>query len=82
MTGGVVYRGAAIPELVGTYLFGDYCSGEVWGLRGNPLETRVFTDPNDLFLPSLGPLTSFGVGPAGEVYLLQSIGLVWRLVGA
>jgi len=82
VTGGVVYRGAAIPELVGTYLFGDYCSGEVWGLRNDPLETRVFTDPNDLFLPSLGPLTSFGVGPAGEVYLLQSIGLVWRLVGA
>jgi len=82
VTGGVVYRGAAIPELVGTFLFGDYCSGEVWGLRTDPLETRVFTDPNDVFLPSLGPLTSFGVGPAGEVYVLQSTGLVWRLVGA
>jgi glucose/arabinose dehydrogenase len=82
VTGGVVYRGSAIPELVGTYLFGDYCSGEGWGLRTEPVEIRVFTDPDDVFLPSLGPLTSFGVGPAGEVYVMQSIGLVWRLVGA
>jgi len=31
ITGGYVYRGNAIPELDWVYLFGDYCSGRVWG---------------------------------------------------
>ncbi len=82
VTGGVVYRGDSIPGLDGTYLFGDYCSGEVWGLRsGDQPEAVVFTDPDDVFLPRLQGLTSFGVGPDGEVFLLQA-GLVWRLVSA
>ena len=29
ITGGYVYRGAAIPALTGTYLFADYCGGDV-----------------------------------------------------
>ena len=33
VTGGEVYRGRAYPELSGTYLFGDYCEGTVWGMR-------------------------------------------------
>ncbi|MEE8498153.1 MAG: PQQ-dependent sugar dehydrogenase [Acidimicrobiia bacterium] len=82
ITGGVVYRGTAIPELVGTYLYGDYCSGEVWGLRVPPFaDSALLTDHDDVFLPRLPGLASFGVGPDGEVYLLQA-GLVWRLVSA
>ena len=81
ITGGVVYRGTAIPDLQGAYLYGDYCSGEVWGLRVSPADQALLTDHDDVFLPPLQRLTSFGVGPDGEVYLLQA-GLVWRLVGA
>jgi hypothetical protein len=33
VTGGVVYRGQSIPGLNGTYLYGDLCSGYIWGLR-------------------------------------------------
>lgn len=83
ITGGVVYRGDAIPALVGSYLFGDFCSGEVWALRaGADPEIALLTDSEDVFLPPLPGLTSFGVGPDGEVYLMQIGGLVWRLVSA
>ncbi len=83
VTGGFVYRGASIPELLGTYLYGDYCTGEIWGLRlGEFADHALLTDPDDIFLPPLKGLTSFGRGPDGEVYVLQAVGLVWRLVPA
>ena len=82
ITGGVVYRGVAIPELQGTYLYGDYCSGEVWGWRAGPFaDHALLTDHDDVFLPRLQGLASFGVGPDGEVYVVQA-DLVWRLVSA
>jgi glucose/arabinose dehydrogenase len=33
ITGGMVYRGAEYPALQGTYLYSDFCSGRIWGLR-------------------------------------------------
>ena len=38
------------------------CTGEVWGLRLDPIDDRLFTDPDDVHLPRLSGLTSFGVG--------------------
>lgn len=81
VTGGAVYRGTAMPELIGTYLYGDYCTGEIWGLRMvDEMEHRLFTDPDDVHLPYLPGLTSFGVGPDGEMYVMQASGQVWRIV--
>lgn len=80
VTGGAVYRGSAIPDLVGTYLYGDYCTGEIWGLRRDAtVEERRFTGAT---LDALSGLTSFGVGPDGELYVMQASGRVWRIVGA
>ncbi len=31
VTGGYVYRGLQLPEWQGIYIFGDYCSGNLWG---------------------------------------------------
>ena len=44
VTGGFVYRGEKLPEFQGVYIFGDYCSGNIWGLihkGGNTWESRV-----------------------------------------
>ena len=76
--GGVVYRGAAIPWLQGTYLFGDYCTHRVWALThdGNAdWEMRHLTRLER-------PIGSFGVDAAGEVYALTFGGPVMRLVEA
>jgi glucose/arabinose dehydrogenase len=66
VTGGVVYRGSAIPGLAGAYLFGDFARGRVWGLceQGGDVEVE------ELFQAPAG-LSHFGVGADGEVYLVQ-----------
>ncbi len=71
VTGGYVYRGAAIPRLAGMYIYGDFCSGEIFGLRGGTrrvlLDTRL-------------AISSFGEDEAGEVYVVDHRGGVYRLI--
>jgi glucose/arabinose dehydrogenase len=71
VTGGYVYRGHRIAALRGIYLYSDYCSGEIWGLRGR--ESRVLLD-------SKRAVASFGEDEAGEVYILSLSGTIWKLV--
>lgn len=71
ITGGVVYRGVAIPELVGHYLYSDYCGG--W-LRSFLYDGSTATQPQDwteqVGVP--GSVISFGSDAAGEVYVLTT----------
>jgi glucose/arabinose dehydrogenase len=71
VTGGYVYRGTRIPALQGTYLFGDYCSGEIWGYRNG--QTRLLLD-TDL------QITSFGEDREGELYVVGYQGLIMKIV--
>ena len=64
ITGGYVYRGAAIPKLTGTYLFGDECEGQIHGLR-RAADGTVTAE--DLGLHVNG-LSTFGEDAAGELY--------------
>ncbi|MBI4495127.1 MAG: PQQ-dependent sugar dehydrogenase [Chloroflexi bacterium] len=64
-TGGFVYRGQAFPQLVGLYLFGDFCSGRVWSLREGPDGTFTMAE----LLHSNLQISSFGEDEAGELYL-------------
>jgi glucose/arabinose dehydrogenase len=76
VTGGVVYRGTAIPGLRGTYLFADYCSGRIWGLRqSNGRATEV-----GQLRASASEIVAFGVDDRGEVYLASLGGTVFQLV--
>ncbi|MDQ2964588.1 MAG: PQQ-dependent sugar dehydrogenase [Chloroflexota bacterium] len=64
VTGGVVYRGAAHPELAGSYIFADYCSGNVWLIDAAADEVGK---PR-LVLQSGRSISSFGEDEAGELY--------------
>lgn len=78
--GGYVYRGPAIPSLQGTYIFGDYCTGEVSGLlsrRGVLLDTKTLGAKVEQ-----NSLVSFGQDDQGELYVLSSSGGLFRLVSA
>ena len=75
ITGGFVYRGSRYPDLVGAYLFADYCSGEIWYVdRGAARGTRPTRA-----LDTNAVITSFGQDQAGELYLTDGNGSVYRL---
>ena len=64
ITGGYVYRGSAIPGLVGRYVFSDYGSGRFWALQSNGQGGYI---NDELINTNFGP-TSFGVDENGELY--------------
>ena len=77
VTGGFVYRGAAIPELTGHYLFADYCVGILRSFRlsgGQAVDERTWSIGN------VGNIKSFGLDAAGEIYILSGNGGVYRVV--
>ncbi|MYD64918.1 MAG: PQQ-dependent sugar dehydrogenase [Chloroflexi bacterium] len=81
VTGGVVYRGKALEALRGVYLFGDFCTGDVFALRppgedADPASGR--TEPVVL-VSGAGSLVSFGLDDAGEVLVVDFTGAIWRL---
>ena len=78
VTGGVVYRGCAIPSLNGTYFFGDYCSGTIWSFRYENGQVNGFRNWQSL-IGRVGSLTSFGQDAAGELYVVSGSGTVFRL---
>lgn len=71
VTGGIVYRGLEIPELVGHYFYSDYCGGWLRSFRlDNELTTEVRDWTEDVGVP--GRVTSFGTDAAGELYVLTT----------
>jgi uncharacterized protein (TIGR03437 family) len=74
--GGFVYRGSASATTRGTYIYGDYCSGKIWGLRRNGN-----TWANNLLLNSKLTITTFGEDETGEIYVADAgRGEILRLV--
>ena len=74
VTGGHVYRGDALPHLYGTYLFGDYCAGTIWGLGYVDGEWRVAE-----LAQTDARISSFGEDEAGELYVADLSGRVLRV---
>jgi glucose/arabinose dehydrogenase len=69
VTGGHVYRGTQIPALAGAYVYADYVSGRIWGLRrSGGAGGRVTAHRLIVSEPRPG-IASFGEDAAGEIYL-------------
>ncbi|MEZ6129336.1 MAG: PQQ-dependent sugar dehydrogenase [Planctomycetaceae bacterium] len=76
ITGGQVYRGKAVPELVGKYVYGDYVTGLIWALEHDGTKTvgnYSITVPGDKL-----PIMSFGDDQDGEVYFTTTFGQLYR----
>lgn len=76
ITGGYVYRGQAYPQLVGGYLFSDFCSGNFWVIDAS---SRSFTQPT-MILQSGRQISSFGEDETGELYVTSYNGTLYRVV--
>ena len=75
VTGGVIYRGAAIAGLQAVYLFGDWCSGRIWGTwRDHELAWQTVELMNTEMA-----ISSFGEDEAGEVYVIDYGGALYRI---
>lgn len=76
--GGYVYRGTAIPDLAGTYFYGDECGGFVRSFKwSGVVATEALSWPD---LGVSGGLQSFGEDARGELYLVTASGEVFRIV--
>ena len=75
VTGGYVYRGSAYPDLYGTYLFADFCSGEIWArdAAAAPPSTAVRE------LDTNFQISSFGEDEVGNLYVTDLGGSVYRI---
>ena len=77
VTGGYVYRGTAIEDLYGAYVFGDYCTSRLWALQISRGEVEFHELGAEVFG---GSLASFGEDAQGEIYALSLKGTVARIV--
>jgi glucose/arabinose dehydrogenase len=80
VTGGYVYRGTAQPGLGGFYLFGDYCSGNLWAIRADAAAPAGGIVTPQLLLATGLAISSFGEDAAGELYLADlNGGSIYRI---
>ena len=72
ITGGYVYRGAH-RDLAGLYVYGDFCSGRLWTMNADGSGERVRRD-------TTLNISSFGESEAGELYLTDLGGALYRVI--
>ena len=84
VTGGYVYRGKEITGLQGYYLFGDYCSGNIWTfkvLNGKAVEFENRTEEINLANGEFTTyISSFGEDTNGELYIVEYNGGIYKLI--
>jgi glucose/arabinose dehydrogenase len=68
ITGGFVYRGSRVAGLQGAYVYGDYCTGRIWGVRTDA--QFALSEQRELAVAGFS-ISSFAQGRDGEIYALQ-----------
>ena len=78
ITGGAVYRGKRLPDLVGHYVYADYVTGKIWGLKYDEKAKKVTANRPIAGPPGFNiPCMCIGTDEAGEIYLGDSFGQIW-----
>jgi glucose/arabinose dehydrogenase len=78
ITGGYVYRGAAVPSLYARYVFADFCSGAIWTIpRGGTAPMH-----KTLLLHTGLSIVSFGEDARGELYVVDHAGRIYRFAAS
>ncbi len=75
LTGGVVYHGQKLPKLQGAYIYGDYSTGKIWGIRHKRGKVTWQQELADTNLQ----ITGFGTDAAGELLVVDYGGALYRL---
>ena len=81
VTGGYRYRGNANPDLDGIYLYGDYCTGRIWGATEDGLGGWTTTE----LLDTTFLISTFGEDESGEIYVAHFSspnGAIYQIVQA
>jgi glucose/arabinose dehydrogenase len=90
VTGGVVYRGSALPALQGLYFFADWCSARIWSLRWQEGVAADLQDWTERLAPGGGlaieSIAAIGEDGLGEIYIVDRSpnrqGEIYKLVPA
>ncbi|MBL8809071.1 MAG: PQQ-dependent sugar dehydrogenase [Planctomycetaceae bacterium] len=75
LTGGVVYRGSKLPDLVGCFIYGDYSTGKIWAIRHDGTKVTFHREIADSTLQ----ITGFGVNHSGELIVVDHGGGFYRV---
>ena len=78
VVGGGVYRGSRHPALQGMYLYADFGSGRIWGLR---YDNGVVSERGEVLVTLKPMISSFGTDAANEMYVTCLDGKIYRVTG-
>ena len=82
ITGGYVYCGEALKDLVGTYVYGDFQTGRIWGVRAKDGQAVAAGELVDIKTSKPLNIAAFGEDPKGDLFILAFDGQIHRLVPA
>lgn len=85
VSGGAVARNSSFTDLNGWYIYGDYCSGQVWALDTTSVASTPdgpVGEPRIIELVTVPALAAVVEGPFGDIHLVSNAGTVYRLVPA
>ena len=88
IVGGAVYRGSALPQLTGRFVFADFCRGDIWSITREdnaegPAESQAAHQPwlAELIVPGSVPISSIGEDEEGNLYVTgYADGAVYKIV--